>query len=361
MKLQMYRKHMLKQNQSGMVAIPVTIILMIIISLITIGFSTTIRKEQRQALDNQLSSQAFYAAESGVNVAAQKLKDNPDPSSLIKSDCGPSGVFTGGDYTINGSGIDDASGTTITCLLIKPINDLQFTGVGGTSKISLIDTETVNINSIYINWQNTNGSTVTTCNLLNTFPSAAQWSANCSQPILRVDLVPISNTMTPAALRAQQFTAFLYPKKTASGGITANFGDAVAGADGKKLGAIFNAGCNETTDSNKTQKCMAVLNNVVPGTKYAIRIISLYGTSNVRVHVRGPGDIQPDLKNAQALVDSTARSVDVLRRVQVRLPLVSSSNVPDFALSAGDGICKRYSVTATDVNTDSLNCDDFTN
>ena len=347
---------MLKKNQSGMVAIPVTIILMIIISLITIGFSTTIRKEQRQALDNQLSSQAFYAAESGINVAAQKLKADP---TITKSDCGPQGAFVASDYTINGTGINDASGTTVTCLLIKPVNDLQFTGVGGTSKVSLIDTGTVNINAIYINWQNANGNAVTTCDLPRTFPSAAQWSANCSQPILRVDLVPISNAMTAANLREKQFTAFLYPNKTASGSI--DFADAVAGPDGKKLGAIVNAKCNETTDANKTQKCMAVLNNVVPGTTYAIRIISLYGNSNVRVHVRDAGGIQPDLKNAQTLVDSTARSMDVLRRVQVRLPLVSSSNVPDFALSAGNGICKRYSVTATDVNTDSLNCDDFTN
>ncbi len=342
------------QNQSGMVAIPVTIILMIVISLITIGFSTTVRKEQRQALDSQLASQAFYAAESGINIAAQKLND-PSNSSLTKSDCGPSGPFNTSDYTINGSGISDAYGTTITCLLIKPVNDLQFTSVGGTSKVSLIDTGGVtNINSIYINWQSTSGNVVTTCNLANTFPTAEAWSSNCSQPIIRLDIVPISNSMSTVDLRSQQFTAFLYPKKTASGGTAANFATGL----GSGKGAILDAGCNESTDSNKTQRCMIGLNTVTPvGNKFAIRIISLYGNSDVRVHVRGAGNSQPDLKNAQALVDSTARSLDVLRRVQVRIPLVDSSNVPDFALSAGQGICKQYSVSANSVTNTNPACD----
>jgi len=63
----------LQRNQSGMVSIMVTMILMIVMSLIVVGFAQVSRRNQRVALDRQLSTQAFYAAESGVNDAREFL------------------------------------------------------------------------------------------------------------------------------------------------------------------------------------------------------------------------------------------------------------------------------------------------
>jgi hypothetical protein len=57
------------RREGGFVSIIVCMIIMTILSLITIGFAQIMAREQRQALDRQLSSQAFYAAESGVNDA----------------------------------------------------------------------------------------------------------------------------------------------------------------------------------------------------------------------------------------------------------------------------------------------------
>ena len=59
----------LKQSESGIVSLMMTLVIMLVISLIVIGIAQLSRREQRQALDNQLSTQAFYAAESGVNDA----------------------------------------------------------------------------------------------------------------------------------------------------------------------------------------------------------------------------------------------------------------------------------------------------
>ena len=57
-----------------MVAILVTMNLMIVISLIVLGFAQISRRNQRQSLDRQLSTQAFYAAETAVNDAADLIK-----------------------------------------------------------------------------------------------------------------------------------------------------------------------------------------------------------------------------------------------------------------------------------------------
>lgn len=342
----MNRLHNLRKNQTGMVAIPVTIILMIVISLITIGFSTTIRKEQRQALDSQLASQAFYAAESGVNLAAKKLKNSA--SITPKTDCGPNADYTG--FSINDS-------TAITCLLVNEVRDLRFTGVGVNSKVSLIDTnDGTNVSSIFINWQKAGeNASVTGCATGDHkfLKSGDDWNASCNQPVVRVDIIPINDNMTQASIQASQFTAFLYPTKTGSG---ANYSSAT-GAN--NLGAIIDANCSDSLTSDKTQKCLAEIKNVtgvVSSSRFGIRISSVYGPADINVHVKNTLGVQPVLKGAQALVDSTARSVDVVRRVQVRIPLVGLSNVPDFAIASGSGICKRYDVTSSNVTTDTDAC-----
>src|SRR5689334_20404193 len=67
--------HHLDDRQAGMVAIMVMLILMLVISLIVLGFAQISRRNQRQSLDRQLSTQAFYAAETGINDAAEIIKN----------------------------------------------------------------------------------------------------------------------------------------------------------------------------------------------------------------------------------------------------------------------------------------------
>ena len=63
-----------KQNQSGATAIMFAMFFIIVISLITIGFATLARRDQRSTLDKTISYQAQYATESIVNLLQQKAK-----------------------------------------------------------------------------------------------------------------------------------------------------------------------------------------------------------------------------------------------------------------------------------------------
>ena len=63
-------------DQRGFAAIVVALVLILVLSLLTIGFAELMRHEQRSALDKQLSSQAYYAAESGVNDAVSAAASN---------------------------------------------------------------------------------------------------------------------------------------------------------------------------------------------------------------------------------------------------------------------------------------------
>jgi Tfp pilus assembly protein PilX len=102
-------------KQAGMVSIIVTVILMFVISITVLGFAQVIRRSQREALDNQLSTQAFYAAESGINDARTILAANPGSSVTSCAKPSPPNPFSTLDYTV-----DAAHGVSYSCLLVEP-------------------------------------------------------------------------------------------------------------------------------------------------------------------------------------------------------------------------------------------------
>src|SRR5665213_517516 len=77
-----------QKDESGVVAIIVVMILVTILALIRVGFSKLMNREVRQALDRQLSVEAYYAAESGTNDAKSYLS-NPNRSLSAYKGCAP--------------------------------------------------------------------------------------------------------------------------------------------------------------------------------------------------------------------------------------------------------------------------------
>jgi Tfp pilus assembly protein PilX len=341
----MIQNQNLRTSQSGMVAITVTLILMIVISLIVIGFSTTVRREQRQGLDAQLSSQAFYAAESGVNLAVSKLQADPD---LTKDTCEPNPPkITATEYQLEGNDVK------ITCLLINPnVTAIVHQSLGMNSKVSRIST-TNPIDRIYLTWKTGGAANGTGCNGAANFPRRSSWP--CDQPVLRVDIVSLGNnpnSLTSTDLKDSQFTAFLKPRA----GIptpSISYASAQATPAPGNLGAVFDASC--------ATECSV---NIVPPTgalfgarkNFAIRVMSLYRVSSeVKIQAFHASSADPlGLVGSQAIVDVTAKAQDVLKRVQARVNLngFGAGYVPDFAIDSRSGICKRYTTNGISADPD---------
>ncbi len=330
-----YSNIRLRKDQKGMVAIITTLILMIVISLMVLGFSQVARRNQRQALDAQLSSQAFYAAESGINLAKTVLKD-PANAGYTKDSCGTDTKIT--NYNVG----DNSNNVAITCLLVNPVNNLVFDNVGSSSKVSKIEAEGGgNIDSIFINWEAASGTEVDNCTSHPNLPPATganKWS--CTQPVLRIDLVPLPGTLNAADLRSQQYTVFLYPDGT-SGSNTTTW--ATSAGTGNR-GSILKTKCTSPVPTGQVHQCMMEIDvsGAPSRARFGVRMMSLYGSSNVQLHAKIGGN-QPNLVGAQTLVDSTARANDVLKRVQARISTVNGDVVPDFAVMS-DELCKRYRV-----------------
>src|SRR5688572_29540682 len=126
-------------KQRGMVSILVTMLLMIVISLIVLGFAQVSRRNQRQATDRQLSSQAFYAAETGINDARNLIKGALATSTTIppKPDCTPGSGPAAAFYGSLTPALDAANNVAYSCLMVDPAPaELVYDGI--TNKGTII-------------------------------------------------------------------------------------------------------------------------------------------------------------------------------------------------------------------------------
>ncbi len=306
-----------------MVSILVTMVIMIIISLIVIGFARVIRREQRQSLDRQLSTQAFYAAETGVSDAINALNTGYGSD---KSECGA-------DATFNKVDLDSASGISYTCLLIdQSPTSLEYDSISTSSATTIpISAKSGTVRNITLSWQDTDGGNDATCpTALGTFPANNAWPSNCDAGMLRVEIVP-TIAFNRAGLVGNSLNAFLQPRSFGAGTLShPSQGDYVA------------ADCR-TTNTPKICKLTITMPNLQ--THY-LRVRSIYKANRLTVTATDPSNNPVELVNAQALIDSTGKANDVLNRVVARVSISNlvGGDVPAFAIQSSDSLCKRLGV-----------------
>lgn len=335
-----------QSNQQGMVSILVTMILMLVISLIVLGFGQISRREQRESLDQQLSTQAFLAAESGVNAAFHAIQTQTGGSVQEKTQCGPDSD-AGSPYSAANMNTDLPAdgGDTIgsyTCLLITTqLKDIsQAVAADGSAVTVPLHPDSTPIRSLQFSW--TQDSTITNTDLnrctsgssvpsLGSLPVSGAWG--CPYGLLRVDLVP-TDSVTRQDLLNNQTTFFLYPSRT--GPTSLSYGSA--------KGAVHTMSCT-------LNACTVKLTNLPAGNfNYSMRLSAVYVGGTVDITATdtpsGNGGTQLILKDAQVLIDSTGKAQDVLRRVQARVALTSPSGTgTTYALQSGSSICKRFGVS----------------
>ncbi len=328
----------IKSDQSGFAAIIVTLIIVALVVLVTVGFLRVATREQRSALDRQLSTQAFYAAETGVNDATKLLLDDATASLVSsKNTCDVS------DTTLWSPDLD--AGVEYTCVLVEAApENLEYGSIGTTQpkviRINAVDEDgiSVPVDSLTISWQAENmpappigfSSGTSFTNQASDFSAA---------PVLRVSLTPL-NDINRQALVENTMTFFLRPS---SGGN--NTGSFISGSGNvQNQGQIFETNCNPTDGQRACNFTISSMGGV-SASEYLMTIRSIYGPASVLVdgtRAGGAGGIR--FAGQQAIIDSTGRAGDVLRRIQVRAPLTPEFPYPGFVLEATGGICKPYSV-----------------
>lgn len=333
---------MKKLREDGIVSVTITVILMIIISITVLSFAQIVRREQRQALDNHLSNQAFYAAESGVNDARAFIQKEFIAKGLVipdKHQCQNAGT----PYGSLAMNMDDSRG--YTCLLVtgSPKSLYYDLSTSASSMVFPIDANgngvTGNIiNTLKVSWQSKEAgnprvgcdSSAVSANL----PRHDQW--NCGYGLIRLDLVPMTDLNREAFMR-NMFTAFLSPVQGGvgqEGSVSYTAGTNIHGGSASQ-GLRPAARCDQT-------RCAINITGLSAG-KYYARVSTLYRDAKLQIAARTDGNSQDlPLYGTQVVVDVTGKAVDVLRRIQVRVPLVGDGLHADYGVQTNDTMCKQF-------------------
>lgn len=382
----MRRFQLFRGNQDGFAAIVVALVLVLVLSLITVGFATLMRGEQRSALDKQLQDQANYAAESGINAAAAAINAGFES---IKTQCGP---YTPSDISglvdsnpnatsqsianssaaaqkylssdqVGGSG----SNVSYPCLLIDPYpNKLQYNSISTTAPRTVEITAQSNngvadsvIRSLVISWKSQYGDNNTYASSTPSNPAAnGAFTSINSWPYLGILRIALTNgtNLDRQKLAARTMTAFLYPSKDGLNNpldyTQYNSQNSTQYADansGYVAGGNCQPGGQEAgppgLPKQQVLDCYVVITGLDALTYY-LEMRSIYSPVSVQVQAYNSTGLV-NMKNAQTVVDSTGLAQDVLKRLQVRIssqPVYSISSGPTG--TGGNGanasICKNF-------------------
>ncbi len=345
-------------NQQGMVSILVTMVLMIVLSLIVLGFAQISRRNQRETLDQQLSTQAFYAAESGVNDATQLINNALSSGSTVyaKTTCAAPADPAAAAFYSNLPSSTVNTGVSYSCLMVNPTPPSLDSSDVNTNPIiwPLTTTTGANFSTITLTWKaKTNSSTPDSgcpTGMVKELPTTTNWSSSCGYGVLRFDLVPTSGSgLTADSLSAATMTAFVVPLQ--SGGTpSVNFA-----AGGSNTNDLIGGNCDNTS-------CSLTISFPTPSSsQYFARVSSLYHDVSLDLTGTDTTGTATNFSGAQIAIDATGKAQDVLRRIEVRVSTTSEdssgndtktvptsqSTLPYYVLGSGTSICKEFATTGS--------------
>lgn len=364
----------LTEAQEGFAPLIVTIVIITVLSLITLGFVELMRNNQYNGLNKQLNNDAYYAAESGVNDAIQAIQAGFSKS---KTQCGPltsSPAVPGSQYLSN----NEVNGNqdVYSCLLINPAPaTLQYSSVDTNSPTVAFMTgedpnsgNVMHIGYLKFSWQAASSMGASpysfaspswlSCGNGPCLPQENSWSA--TNPvngklqsivgILRLALTPMDNSTpnngTIPTDTNSTYTTLLYP---ATGNGTPGNAPSYSGATiGVNSGEVVSGNCTNN-NSSEPDDCNVIIDVKGAHTNTILmELRSIYAPTTVTVTAYDNGGTAPqdvlDIKNAQTLIDSTGSDHGVLKRIQVRVPTLNSQGMPAYDMVSKQSICKNLNV-----------------
>ncbi|HWT56175.1 MAG TPA: pilus assembly PilX N-terminal domain-containing protein [Candidatus Microsaccharimonas sp.] len=319
----MRRTH--QNDQAGMVAIIITMIMIFVITLIVLGFAEVTRRNQREALDTQLASQAYYAAETGVNDVVSYIR-HTGPIGSPNTGCS-NGTVLPRDLRTDHS-------VATTCIMVDPNpNSLVVDTINPSTDNVVWDVKNSSdaaFSTLTFKWSPDPSSSGACGSGATTYPKPTAW--NCQYGLLRVDLVPAGTPLDAVSLTNANKTFYLKPgSANTSNPLT------LGGA------AAYQVGCRP----GNPNPGLCTVNINVSGSEYYMRLTSQYATVKNLVLTATQATGPAKFSNGQIVVDSTGRAQDQVKRIRVRIPLGQSSSLPVFGLQSATTICKNLGVGIT--------------
>lgn len=344
-----------KQSQFGFVSIITVMTITVLLALLTLAFVKVMNRSQRQTLDTQLSTQANYAAETGINDAIRAILNNAGAIPLEDTNCAPTATRPGGTQAeadankIIGTGASGGAQSEYTCQLISSgVKDVRVDINDQSSRIYPIKTDGANANELTIEWDAGDTTPVK-----NNFPAPSAvdqypplggptgWPSD-TPAMLRLTLYRPCPTgcgdFNSDAMIANQKNFFVKPANSTAPG-TANLSTIEDAA------AVY--GKCQTISGSRQYQCQITLTNLGTNTNadnaLFLKMSPIYGNTEVRFMANDTsgGSAKPlAMYGAQYRVDVTGKANDVFRRLEVRVPLPTYDN-PGIGVESFS-ICKKF-------------------
>jgi len=355
------------KTENGLASIVVVGLLVVLLTLITVGFARIMGRSVQNSTSNETAASASYAAQSGLNDLATYLRTNPDVyatrcNDLIVDSAGNKGPF------YNDANVSGDKNTRYTCLLVnqRP-TDLVYQNITNLkSKVVKLNTDiiTSSISSFMFSWQARDQSK-------NALPAPATnimdettWNNNNYVPVLRISLYPI---LTGGAMddnvQSNSRTWYLTPAN--SGGAASKTYDYLSTADGSRLKVQCDTSAVPGFNGTADYQCNAVISGLEKVTNidyYYVRLTPIYNNVDIKIKANDIDNRVVKFKNVQAVLDVTAKAGPAAKRLQSRVDIAGidtstgsitespdlspdQNSAPDFSLRSANGICKRYKIT----------------
>lgn len=315
-----------RYNQRGASAIMFSLFFIMVISLISLGFATLVRNDQRATLDKTLSSQAQLAAESGVTAAQEYITakganlatSNPG---LDKTNCDDSNEFKFPQFS---------NGARITCVTWDATPEEAKKTLEPYEAWTFVNNTAANED--IIQWQTDSGGALYggAVGRRDIMPEVTADKL----PIVKVVALSRTDITTPGKVEV----FYLVPSVSPLAQTAVNLGDGGTNSNVNGNGAVFNVNCDGTT-------CKASITGY-PTSGSRMYYIQLIGDkqSTVTYQSKNGGNLQ-QLNNVQAKVDVNVLAQDQSKRLISYVPLTSTPTTwqPFFAV-LGDSLCKDMKV-----------------
>ena len=329
-------------NQKGIAAIIITMIMSLVLTLIALGFTQVSLKQQKDALNSALSTQAYYSAESGVNYEIHQIISHPtfysSATSTTNTNCQ--------QYT---SSVNDlkiySSQNQWTCLMVNfhPTN-LIYNVQNNSAVLIPIKSNQGPINYLNLSWRDHpySGNNFNSCQSQpNQFVNTLSY--RCPASVLQVSVLPGQDINSASS---QPNTYYLSPSYF-------NQSNWSNGQNSLIQCSSSSGWCNAS---------IPVSGSIIPSTsknnyQYYLYVVPLYSTTKLYVSASSNPQLAQQnsngyqLYNAQAQIDSTGKGYNVLKRILVTVNTgINGLNLNDlnthalFSLQTGGSICKQLLV-----------------
>lgn len=345
---------MKRLNQQGAVAMISVVLFSIIISILAMAYARTIIAQQRQSINYDLSTRAYYAAEAGVQDAIRGLNADPAILEAGQNVCKSGATYMGG--SIDGTLGDSQGALAYTCQLVDPTPSVLSGSTTSDSALWKIATPQNSAQgyAVTVKWSNPSSSDQTLIPRegdSKLMPPIGVWQSAGGNyhPLLRVSFIS-----APAGATRSDYGQEVYFLNPTSQNPTPIDVNPQAGIQQDEKKVVQNSKC-EAGDNSGGFKCsqtFGVPKSLVDAGSLYMVVHSVYAKTNYEITLAEKTGKELGFKNNVVTIDVTAKAGDVFRRVRQQVPVGGGYKESWFdasGLVVGDGICKLFTVGTSPV------------